>query len=213
MKRVFFSFFFGGGGGGGALISSVFSLVFGVVYWSRPPRVLRRFTALLLVLVFVFHYKWTWKWNCTERFKCIISKFQQWWRQTATSSLLLLSTTSGHSSRRPVLRQWRHDNQLLLQWIRHLLPYETWHCTWSVSLIHNIIGLVQERRNYSALAMELRLTICCIMFWGERYFLILYFILLSVHTGSWNFIWRKTVICVPHQFNIMVSGMVLAQLA
>ena len=29
------------------LISSVFSLVFGVVYWSRPPRVLRRFTALL----------------------------------------------------------------------------------------------------------------------------------------------------------------------
>ena len=37
----------GGWGGGGALISSVFSLVFGVVYWSRPPRVLRRFTALL----------------------------------------------------------------------------------------------------------------------------------------------------------------------
>ena len=53
-----FFFFFGGGrrcvcvcvwggGGGGALISGVFSLVFGVVYWSRPPRVLRRFTALL----------------------------------------------------------------------------------------------------------------------------------------------------------------------
>ena len=115
-------------------------------------------------LVFVFHYKWTWKWNCTERFKCVISKFQQWWRQTATSSLLLLSTTSGHSSRRPVLRQWRHDNQLLLQWIRHLLPYETWHCTWSVSFIHNIIGLVQERRNYSALAMELRLTIYLVVY-------------------------------------------------
>ena len=49
----FFSFFFcgGGGGGGGALISSVFSLVFGVVYWSRPPRVLRRFTALLSALL------------------------------------------------------------------------------------------------------------------------------------------------------------------
>ena len=46
--RVFFFFFFFFFGGGGALISSVFSLVFGVVYWSRPPRVLRRFTALLL---------------------------------------------------------------------------------------------------------------------------------------------------------------------
>ena len=42
-----FFFFWGGGGGGGALISGVFSLVFGVVYWSRPTRVLRRFTALL----------------------------------------------------------------------------------------------------------------------------------------------------------------------
>ena len=53
--RVFFLFFllffwwwwWWGGGGGGALISSVFSLVFGVVYWSRPPRVLQRFTVLL----------------------------------------------------------------------------------------------------------------------------------------------------------------------
>ena len=46
----FFFFFFWGGGGGGSLISSVFSLIFGVVYWSRQPRVLRRFTALLLEL-------------------------------------------------------------------------------------------------------------------------------------------------------------------
>ena len=42
--RVFFFFLGGGGGGGGG--TPVY-LVFGVVYWSRPPRVLRRFTALL----------------------------------------------------------------------------------------------------------------------------------------------------------------------
>ena len=54
--RVFCVFFLvfvfvgGGEGGGGGLISSVFSLVFGFVYWSRPPRVLRRFTALLFKL-------------------------------------------------------------------------------------------------------------------------------------------------------------------
>ena len=48
---IFFFFFWGGGGGGGgggALISSI--LVFGVVYWSRLPRVLQRFTALLFSL-------------------------------------------------------------------------------------------------------------------------------------------------------------------
>ena len=50
----FFFFFFFFFGGGGALISSVFSLVLGVVNWSRPPRVLRRFTVLLLVLTSVF---------------------------------------------------------------------------------------------------------------------------------------------------------------
>ena len=37
----------GGGGGGGGGHSSPVYLVFGVVYRSRPPRVLRRFTALL----------------------------------------------------------------------------------------------------------------------------------------------------------------------
>ena len=36
-------------GGGGGHSSPVY-LVFGVVYWSRPPRVLRRFTALLFFL-------------------------------------------------------------------------------------------------------------------------------------------------------------------
>ena len=36
----------GGGGGGGGHSSAVY-LVFGAVYWSRPPRVLRRLTALL----------------------------------------------------------------------------------------------------------------------------------------------------------------------
>ena len=55
MKRVFFVFFvvfffFFWGGGGGALMSSPVYLVFGVVYWSRPPRVLRRFTAFLSIL-------------------------------------------------------------------------------------------------------------------------------------------------------------------
>ena len=78
----FFGFFFGGGGRG-ALISSVFSLVFGVVYWSRPPRVLRRFTALLLdimshnarnfdlsfnksYLVHGDHFMFNWQLKCTS---------------------------------------------------------------------------------------------------------------------------------------------------
>ena len=62
--RVFwFFFFFFFFLGGGALISSVFSLVFGVVYWSRPPRVLRRFTALLLLHV-ITH-------NCSEMHRIV----------------------------------------------------------------------------------------------------------------------------------------------
>ena len=58
--RVFFFFFFFFFGGGGH--SSPVYLVFGVVYRSRLPRVLRRFTALLFflrILILLYMPKWS----------------------------------------------------------------------------------------------------------------------------------------------------------
>ena len=53
--KIFFFFCVcvcGGGGGGGGHSSPVY-LIFGAVYCSRPPRVLRRLTALLFTIFFI----------------------------------------------------------------------------------------------------------------------------------------------------------------